>query len=164
MEHNQIDRIAEDLLAVVPQLHRVMTSEVRREGGAQASVPQLRLLAELLQGPQSMSALARQQHVSPQAVCDLVHDMLGRGWLTRIPHQSDRRQQLLSITESGHTAFAQAREQALRQLAPLLHDLSETELYVLAAALPTLQRVLDQADRHGHPEGERPGRRPPDGS
>lgn len=162
MEHQQIDRIAEELLTVVPQLHRMMASEVRREGG-QASVPQLRLLAELLQGPLSMSALARQQHVSPQAVCDLVHDMLDRGWLTRVPHHHDRRQQLLSITENGQTAFAQAREQALRQLAPLLQTLSDTELHVLAAALPTLQRVLSQGDRNGHAEGDRPPRRSTDG-
>jgi DNA-binding MarR family transcriptional regulator len=163
MEHAQIDRIAEELLAVVPQLHRMMTSDVRREGNGHASVPQLRLLAELLHGPQTMSALARQQHVRPQAVCDLIHDMLDRGWLTRIPHEHDRRQQLLRITEAGQVAFAEAREQALRQLTPRLHDLSDTELHVLAAALPTLQRVLSQGVRTGHAEGERSGRRSSDG-
>jgi DNA-binding MarR family transcriptional regulator len=160
MEHTQIDRIAEELLAVIPQLHRMMTSEIRREGNGHASVPQIRLLAELLHGPQTMSALARQQHVSTQAVCDLVHDMVERGWLTRSPHEHDRRQQLLSVTERGQVALAEAREQALRQLTPRLHDLSDTELHVLAAALPTLQRVLN----HGNAEGERPARRPPDGT
>lgn len=157
MEHTQIDRIAEELLAVVPQLHRMMTSEARREGNGHVSVPQIRLLAELRHGPQTMSALARQQHVSPQAVCDLVHDMLERGWLTRMPNEHDRRQQLLSVTERGQVALAEAREHALRQLTPRLHDLSDTELHILAAALPTLQRVLSQ------PDGERPARRPPDG-
>jgi DNA-binding MarR family transcriptional regulator len=162
MEHSQIDRIAEELLAVVPQLSRMMTSDVRREGNA-ASVSQLRLLAELLHGPQTMSALARQQHVSPQAICDLVHDMLDRGWLTRVPHEHDRRQQLLSISETGRVAFAEARKQAVRQLTPRLYDLTDTELHVLAAALPTLQRVLNQGDRNGPAEGERPGKRTPDG-
>lgn len=152
MDHFQIDRIAEELLAVVPQLHRMMSSDVRREDGSQASALQLRLLAVLLQGPQSMSALARQQHVSPQAVCDLVHDMLERGWLTRIPHPHDRRQQLLSITEPGQVAFAEARERALGQLTPRLRALSDSELHVLAAALPALQRVLSQMDRNGHGE------------
>lgn len=163
MEHAQIDRIAEELLAVIPQLHRMMSSTVRRDGSGHASVPQIRLLAELLQGPQTMSALARQQHVSTQAVCDLVHDMVERGWLSRIPHEHDRRQQLLQVTERGHIALAEARQQALRQLTPRLHELSDTELYVLAAALPTLQRVFNQGDRNGHPDGERPGRSAPDG-
>lgn len=147
MEHAQIDQIAEELLAVVPQLHRMMASDVRREGGGHASVPQIRLLAELRHGPQTMSALARQQHVSPQAVCELVHDMLERGWLSRVANEHDRRQQLLSVTDRGEVALAEAREQALRQLTPRLHDLSDTELYVLAAALPTLQRLLDQGGR-----------------
>lgn len=155
MESNQIDRIAEELLAVVPQLHRMMTSEARRDGEGHPSAPQLRLLAELLHGPQTMSALARHQHVSPQAVCDLVHPMLGQGWLSRVPHPNDRRQQLLSITATGQAAFAEARAQVLRQLTPRLHDLSDTELHVLAAALPTLQRVLNQ----GEP---RPARHPAD--
>lgn len=147
MDHRQIDRIAEDLLTVVPLLHRMVASDVRREDGGQASVLQLRLLTALLPTPQSMSALARQLHVSPQAVCDLVHNMLAQGWLTRVPHPHDRRQQLLRITEAGAAACALARERALRQLAPRLHSLSDTELYVLAAALPTLQRVLSQGER-----------------
>ncbi len=163
MERTQIDHIAEELLIVVPRLHRMMTGEVRRDGNGHASMPQIRLLAELRHGPQTMSALARQQHVSPQAVCDLVHDMLERGWLTRVANAHDRRQQLLSLTARGEIALAEAREQALRQLTPRLHDLSDTELYVLAAALPTLQRVLNRSERNGHAEGERPGRRPPDG-
>lgn len=164
MDHRQIDRIAEDLLTVVPQLHRMVASDVRHEDGSQASVLQLRLLAVLIPAPQSMSALARQLHVSPQAVCDLVHTMLARGWLTRVPHPSDRRQQLLRITAPGQVAFAEARERALRQLTPRLHTLSETELHILAAALPTLQRVLSQGDRNGHAEGEHAERRDPDGS
>lgn len=163
MERTQIDHIAEELLGIVPQLHRMLTHEARREGNGHASVAQIRLLAELRHGPQTMSALARQQHVSPQAVCDLVHDMQERGWLTRVPNAHDRRQQLLSVTACGEVALAEAREQALRQLTPRLHDLTDTELYVLAAALPTLQRVLNQSDRNGHVEGERPARRPPDG-
>ncbi|NTV99947.1 MAG: MarR family transcriptional regulator [Oscillochloris sp.] len=146
MEHHPIDRIAEDLLAVVPQFYRIITSEARREGSDQPSASQVRLLSELLHGPQSMSALARQQHISPQAVCDLVHTMTEHGWLIRIPHEQDRRQQLLSITEAGQAAFATARTQALQNLTNHLHDLSETELYVLAAAMSTLQRVIKQAE------------------
>jgi DNA-binding MarR family transcriptional regulator len=163
MKYPEIDQIAEELLAVVPQLHRMMTSDARRDGNDHASVPQIRLLAELRHGPQTMSALARQQHVSPQAVCDLIHDMLERGWLTRVPNEHDRRQQLLNVTELGEIALAEAQDQALRQLTPRLRQLTDTELYVLAAALPTLQRVLNQGDHNGHAEGERPGRRAPDG-
>lgn len=161
MEHAQVDRIAEELLAVIPQLHRLMSSTVRRDGAGRASVPQIRLLAELLQGPQTMSALARQQRVSAQAVCDVVHEMVERGWLSRVPNAHDRRQQLLQVTERGRVALLEARQQALRQLTPRLHELSDTELYVLAAALPALQRVFKQGEREAHADAERPGRSAP---
>ncbi|MEN9939181.1 MAG: hypothetical protein RLZZ387_5760 [Chloroflexota bacterium] len=160
MEHTQIDRIAEDLLAIVPQLHRMMTSEVRRDGHGHASVSQIRLLAELLHGPQTMSALARHQHVSPQATCDLLHEMQDHGWLTRAPHPTDRRQQLLHITAQGEAALAAARQHLLHQLTPRLQALSDTELYVLAAALPTLQRVLDYDERSREARGASNGGQP----
>ncbi|MEN9934358.1 MAG: hypothetical protein RLZZ387_937 [Chloroflexota bacterium] len=161
MDHRQIDQIAEMLFAIVPQLHRMVTSDVRREEG-QISTLQMRLLAELLATPQSMSTLARQLHVSPQAVCDLLHEMQDHGWLTRVPHPTDRRQQLLHITVQGEETLAAAREYLLHQLTPRLQALSDTELHVLAAALPTLQRVLDYGVRGGEnvsaPNGsQRPG-------
>ncbi len=146
MQQHQLDRLAEELFAVVPQLHRLMDTGVRREMGAETSAPQLRLLSELQHGPQSMSALARHLHVSPQAICDLVHDLEERSWLTRGPHPRDRRQQLLTLTAAGAAAFAQARVRALGQLTPLLGQLSEAELSVVAAALPALHRVLNHAE------------------
>lgn len=154
MDHSQIDRIAEDLLAIVPQLHRMLSSDIRRDDDTQASMIQWRLMVALTHDPQSMSALARQQHVSPQAICDLVHDMVERGWLDRLPHPHDRRQQLLHITEHGKNALHEARLRIVRHLAPRLRTLSDTELHVLAAALPTLQRVLSYGDQQRETEDE----------
>jgi DNA-binding MarR family transcriptional regulator len=148
MQRHQLDRIAEDLFAVAPQLHRLMDTGVRKEIGAEASAPQLRLLAEVRHEPQTVSALARQQRVSTQAICDLAHDLIARGWLTRVQHPTDRRQQLLTLTNTGEVAFAEARMRALEQLRPLLTMLSDAELTVVAAALPALQRVLSEADPH----------------
>lgn len=154
MDHHQIDRIAEDLLAIVPQLHRMLSSDIRRDDDTQASMIQWRLLAALTHDPQSMSALARQQHVSPQAICDLVHDMVERGWLRRLPHPNDRRQHLLTITEPGRATLNEARARIVRHLAPRLRTLGDAELHILAAALPTLQRVLSYGDQQRKPEDE----------
>lgn len=162
MDNHQIDCIAEELLGLVPQLYRMVAADMRREDGDGASALQLRLLGLLVPAPQSMSALARQLHVSPQAVSDLVGEMVERGWLTRLPHPSDRRQQLLQLSEQGRAAFAESRERALGLLAPRLHCLSATELHVLAAAIPTLQRVLKQTERYSAPDAERAERTPPD--
>jgi DNA-binding MarR family transcriptional regulator len=147
MPHDTIHQVAQDLLAILPQLNQIMATEVRREVGEAASVSQLRLMSELEHGPQTLSTLARHRHVSPQALCNLAHDLVERGWLERIPHPTDRRQQLLTITDAGYKAFATARMRALDQIAPLLATLNERELAAVEAALPALQRVLSAHER-----------------
>lgn len=144
MQRHHLDRIAEDLFFLAPQLHRMLDLEVRRQLSGKTSAAQLRLLTELQHGSQSMSALARQQHVTPQAIGELLHELVERGWIVRAPHPQDRRQQLLCLTSEGEAAVAQARTQALAQLATRLRLLSEAELSVVAAALPALNRVLNE--------------------
>lgn len=147
MEQDTIHQVAEELLGVLPQLNQIVATEVRREIGEAASVSQLRLMSELEHGPQTLSSLARHRHVSPQALCNLAHDLVERGWLSRMPHPTDRRQQLLTITDAGREAFAQARVRALDQIVPLLAALDEDELAAVEAALPALQRVLSARER-----------------
>jgi DNA-binding MarR family transcriptional regulator len=147
MTRSSLDLIAQDLLAVLPKLNRIITAEVRREMGEEASVAQLRLLTELDGGPQTLSAIARQQQVSPQALCLLANDLVERGWVERRPHPSDRRQLLLRVTDRGRDAFAQAQDRALKQITPLLSCLSESEAQAIMVALPALRRVLGAHDR-----------------
>ncbi|MEI7772082.1 MAG: MarR family transcriptional regulator [Chloroflexales bacterium] len=142
MIRRSLEPIAQDLLAVLPQLNRIIAAEVRREVGDAASAAQLRLLGELDGGPQTLSMIARHQHVSPQALCMLVNDMVERGWVLRAPHPHDRRQHLLEVTDRGRNAFALSRERALQQIMPLLSSLSEEEAQAIIVALPALRRVL----------------------
>jgi DNA-binding MarR family transcriptional regulator len=147
MTRASLEPIAQDLLAVLPQLNRIIAAEVRREVGDAASMAQLRLLTELDAGPQTLSMIARHQHVSPQALCMLVNDLVERGWVQRTPHPHDRRQHLLEVTDRGRNAFALSRERALQQITPLLTSLSEEEARAIIVALPALRRVLGAHDR-----------------
>ncbi len=108
---------------------------------------QLRILIELDGGAQTLSMIARHQHVSPQALCMLVNDLVERGWVERTPHPHDRRQHLLAVTDRGRNAFALSRERALQQIMPLLTSLSEEEAQAIIVALPALRRVLGAHDR-----------------
>lgn len=148
MDPQSLNPIAQDLLDILPQLNRIIAAEVRREVGDAASVAQLRLLTELDGGPQTLSAVARHQQVSPQALCVLANDLVERGWVERTPHPHDRRQQLLEVTARGRDAFAQARARALQQVTPLLGCLSDGELQAISVALPALRRILS-AYEHG---------------
>jgi DNA-binding MarR family transcriptional regulator len=142
-----LEPIAQDLLAVLPQLNRIIAAEVRREVGDAANMTELRLLTELIVGPQTLSMVARHQHVSPQALCMLVNDLVERGWVERMPHPHDRRQHLLLLTERGRNAFALSRERAIQQITPLLTSLSEEEAQAIIVALPALRRVLGAHER-----------------
>jgi DNA-binding MarR family transcriptional regulator len=142
-----LEPIAQDLLAVLPQLNRIIAAEVRREVGDAASMAQLRLLTELDGRPQTLSAIARHLHVSPQALCMLVNDLVERRWVERTPHPHDRRQHLLEVTDRGRNAFALSRERALQQITPLLTSLSEEEAQAIIVALPALRRVLGAQER-----------------
>ncbi|ABX04607.1 MAG TPA: MarR family transcriptional regulator [Herpetosiphon sp.] len=145
MQRHYIDRLVEDLFTLAPQLHRLVDLEVRRQLDGATSAAQLRMLNELQHGPQSLSSLARQQHVSPQAISELLPALVERGWIERIPHPQDRRQQLLQLTNAGLDAVRQAQTQAHKQLTAHVASLSEVELSIVAAALPALQRLLDLA-------------------
>lgn len=147
MQRHHIDRLVEDLFILAPQLHRLVDLEVRRQLDGATSAAQLRMLNELQHGPQSLSSLARQQHVSPQAISELLPALVERGWIERIPHPQDRRQQLLQLTNAGLDAVRQAQTQAHKQLTGHVAGLSELELSIVAAALPALQRLLDLAKR-----------------
>lgn len=152
MIRQALEPIAQDLLAVLPRLNRIIAAEVRHEVGEAASVAQLRLLNELDGGPQTLSTVARLQRVSPQAICVLANDLVERGWLERTPHPHDRRQHLLGVTEHGRAAFTQARERALQQITPLLDCLSEAEIQAIMVALPALRRALCTHDRCAIPD------------
>jgi DNA-binding MarR family transcriptional regulator len=137
-----IEQAAQELLAVLPLITRIVAAEVRREAGEETTMAQFRVLAHLAEGALTVSALARRRRVTLQAMGELVQALVERGWIARTPDPHDRRQQLLSLTEHGRRHLEQANERALAQIAPLLEDLSAAEIEALQIALPALHRVL----------------------
>jgi DNA-binding MarR family transcriptional regulator len=140
-------RTAQELLAVLPLLARIVGAEVRREAGEETTMPQYRVLTHLAEGPLTVSELARRRRVTLQSMGELVQSLVERGWIARTPNPSDRRQQQLALTEHGRRHYARAQEQVLAQLAPLLAQLNMDELAAVQVALPALRRVLTGDER-----------------
>src|SRR5919206_2199430 len=136
---------AQELLAVLPLLTRIVATEVRREAGDETTMPQFRVLAHLAEAPLTVSALARRRRVSLQSMGELVQTLVERGWIVRTPDPNDRRQQLLTLTEHGREHHDRANERTVLQLASLLVDLTPAEMEALQRALPALHRVLTGA-------------------
>ena len=135
-----------EVLAVLPLLNRIVGAEVRREAGEDTTIGQFRVLAHLSEGPLTLSALAKRRRVSLQSMSELAQTLVERGWIARTPDPTDRRQHLLQLTEPGSAHYLRVQEMTIRQLAPLLAQLSADELAAVRMALPALRRVLMQEE------------------
>ncbi len=121
------ERVAHELLAVVPLLTRIVAAEVRREAGDDTTMQQFRVLTHLAEGVLTVSGLARRRRVTLQAMGELVQILVERGWIARSPDPS-------------HYERVQAR--VLDQIVPLLARLDTRETAAVQAALPALRRVF----------------------
>jgi DNA-binding MarR family transcriptional regulator len=135
-----------ELLAVLPLLSRIVAAEVRREAGEETTMPQFRVLSHLAAGGLTLSALAKRRRVSLQSMSELAQVLVERGWVARTPDAADRRQHLLTLTDHGRRHYERAQQQAIRQMAPLLAQLSPAEMAAVRMALPALHRVLAQEE------------------
>jgi DNA-binding MarR family transcriptional regulator len=146
MEQWTSEDATREVLAVLPLLNRIVGAEVRREAGEDTTIGQFRVLAHLAEGPLTLSVLAKRRRVSLQSMSELAQTLVERGWLARTPDPTDRRQHLLQLTESGWAHYVRVQEMTIRQLAPLLAQLSADELAAVRMALPALRRVLMQEE------------------
>ena len=135
-----------EVLAVLPLLNRIVGAEVRREAGEDTTIGQFRVLAHLADRPLTLSVLAKRRRVSLQSMSELAQTLVERGWIARTPDPTDRRQHLLRLTESGSAHYQRTQEMTIRQLAPLLAQLSTDEMAAVRMALPALRRVLMQEE------------------
>lgn len=146
MDSWDVERAAQEVLAILPLLSRIVAAEVRRETGEETTVPQFRVLAHLAAEALTVSELARRRRVTLQSMGELVQTLVTRDWITRVPDPNDRRQQLLSLTEQGQRHYLRTKEQILAQIMPLIAQLSPDELAAVQVALPALHRVLMRSD------------------
>ena len=135
-----------EVLAVLPLLNRIVGAEVRREAGEDTTIGQFRVLAHLADGPLTLSVLAKRRRVSLQSMSELAQTLVERGWIARTPDPNDRRQHLLQLTDAGLAHYQRTQEMTIRQLAPLLAQLSADEMAAVRMALPALRRVLTQEE------------------
>jgi DNA-binding MarR family transcriptional regulator len=86
-------------------------------------------------GPLPMSQVAARLQVSPRTVTDLVDGLEADGFVVRGSHPTDRRKTVLSLTEGGLGALANARKARIANAAEFLTVLDPAERSTLAALL-----------------------------
>ena len=82
-----------------------------------------------------LTHLAERAHMTPQAMSELVDDLVARGYLTRIPDPTDGRAKLIVITDQGNIALQAAFDTIIAIEGDLEALLGRTGLLRLRKAL-----------------------------
>jgi len=102
----------------------------------------------------SMSSIAAELGVGPSAVSGLVDRLVAQGHVERNEDPGDRRQQRVTITDSGTATLDQMRELRAQVTLRLLKGLDEHELESFRTSLTALSREVQRLDRTA-PDPER---------
>jgi DNA-binding MarR family transcriptional regulator len=95
-----------------------------------------------LEGPATMSALAKFLGVRPQSVTPVVDSLVRRKWIHRQAGKSDRRQTLLELSPEAIRLMGEFRNAHLRRLKAALRKIPPRELAHATRALRITERTL----------------------
>lgn len=129
-------------------LHSAALRLLRRARAADTGMdldgPRASLLSVLVfAGPQSVSALAELEQVSPPAITKLVGALEADGLATRQRSTADRRVVLVAATPAGRQLLERGRAARVRVVARLLDGVSERDLGTLRRAAEILGSRLE---------------------
>lgn len=99
----------------------------------------LGLLARL--GDTAVGELATHERVQPPSMTRTVSCLEEGGYVTRRPHESDRRQVVVALSEQGRAAVEAERRRRDHWLAVRLRELTPEERQLLRQAVPVLDKI-----------------------
>ncbi|WP_024806248.1 MarR family winged helix-turn-helix transcriptional regulator [Nocardia sp. BMG51109] len=95
-------------------------------------------------GPLTLTALAAIEGLQPQSLTRTVNGLEAAGFLGRSPDESDRRQQVITITEPGRRALTDHVHDGNAWLAQVIAEtLSPAERAVLRVAADLMRQLAD---------------------
>lgn len=132
--------LASELRLSVMRLRRRLANE--RHPDNELSLNAMAALGALYRnGDLSLGELAAHEHVQPPSMTRTVNCLEEGGYVARRPHETDRRQVVVSISERGRSTLLADRRRRDAWLAQRLHELSADERAVLRQAGPILERI-----------------------
>src|ERR1700753_28683 len=85
--------------------------------------------------------LAAHEKVQPPSMTRVIAVLEGRGLVRRAPHATDRRQDVLTVTNEGREVVQRVRRRREAWLAQRLQELTPDERQILLAAAPILEKI-----------------------
>ena len=138
--------LAQDLLALLPYLGRVLSKSAREHGAL--SVDRIKPLGVLTQaGPIRAGEFADLCHLTPAAVTHAIDALVADGLARREDDPGDRRAVLLHVTPKGRRELARVQQAAVAALLRTVESLDPATRASLRDALPKLKTALAQPER-----------------
>lgn len=110
-------------------------------------VAQLSILTTIFrEGPLTTGELAVRERIKPPSISRSSHALVEMGLLKRVPHATDRRQVVLTLTEEGARVAAEDVAARERVLADQLSSLSPEQRTVLAEASSILIGIVERVE------------------
>jgi len=135
--------LAAELRLSVMRLRRRLANE--RHPGNELSMNQMAVLGCLHRnGDLPIGELAAQERVQPPSMTRTVNCLEEDGYVARRPHETDRRQVLVTLTDTGRETLLADRARRDAWLARQLRDLAPEERAVLRQAAPILDRLAQR--------------------
>ncbi|HUF99609.1 MAG TPA: MarR family transcriptional regulator [Ilumatobacter sp.] len=142
-----------DLVGSAADLDRLRVVMLRLARRIRTNAPdtitatQLSMLGTIMRhGPCTISFIAEIEHVQPPSASKIVASLEMQGLVAREADPADRRCSKMVITPAGLDLVAHVREAGRSWLASRLEDLNDTELQLLAQAVPALEQLLGPYD------------------
>jgi DNA-binding MarR family transcriptional regulator len=134
--------LATSLRISISRLARRMRAERNAQGlQPELSDSQLAALAALEKHTMTPGELAEHEKVQPPSITRVIASLEERGLIQRMPHPTDRRQVVLTVTDQGRDVVRRVRQLREAWLARRLRDLTPAERAVLREALPILEKL-----------------------
>jgi DNA-binding MarR family transcriptional regulator len=92
-------------------------------------------------GAMTPTELAAHEKVQPPSITKIVARLEELGYVTRAPHEADRRQVVVSISPTGRALLDDDRRRKDAWLAQRLGGLQPEEVAALRAALPVIEKL-----------------------
>ncbi len=138
-----LEPCARDLMDTAPKIVQAIRVEMRRERGADLSIPQFRTMRFIQISPDSsLSSLAEHLGLTLPSVSKLVDGLVKQELVIRQESTSDRRKLTLVLSGSGEAIVNVARANAQANLARMLGGLSEGELETIHSAFEILRPLF----------------------
>ena len=146
MNNNILEYIADDLLSILPLLHKKL---MRPDCSSVKDLPPSHLQVIILlndMGVLSVSELGKRLCISRPNMTPLIDKLISEGMVERIPHESDRRITNIALTDTGHDFLNKHKQMIIRSFKERIAILSEEDREKFLQLLKDLKELIHKID------------------